>query len=56
MPPPVDAGEAPINISPENDQQTCSREIAEVISGKTGLVLGGDAVEKSAEPTEFTSL
>ena len=35
-----------------NDQQTCSREIAEVISGKTGCP-GGDAVEKSAEPTDI---
>ena len=44
MPPPVDA-ERPDKHQSGNDQQTCSREIAEVISGKTGCP-GGDAVEK----------
>ena len=44
-------GRGPDKHQSGNDQQTCSREIAEVISGKTGCP-GGDAVEKSAEPTD----
>ena len=45
-------GRGPDKHQSGNDQQTCSREIAEVISGKTGCP-GGDAVEKSAEPTDI---